>query len=133
MRGDPERMEATQEAPSFTKAEENNVAAFVGGDEPAPSTTGRRLKCAQGDRRINELGVEVPQLPGGRLGAEDQAGGAGLGGPQAPAGHGDASGHGGRIVISRKKNSGHYDPSRSVRDESFQVLMVSLLSFLSLV
>ena len=43
---------------------------------------------------------------------------------------GDASRHGGR---TRKKNSGHYDPSRSVRDESFQVLMVSLLSFLSLV
>ena len=126
-------MEATQEAPSFTKAEENNVAAFVEGETSQPLQRRAGGSSAQGDRRINELGVEVPQLPGGRLGAEDQAGGAGLGGPQAPAGHGDASGHGGRTVISRKKNSGHYDPSRSVRDESFQVLMVSLLFFLSLV
>ena len=36
MRGDPERMEATQEAPSFTKAEENNVAAFVEGETSQP-------------------------------------------------------------------------------------------------
>ena len=34
---------------------------------------------------------------------------------------------------SAGKKLWHYDPSRSVRDESFQVLMVSLLFFLSLV
>ena len=41
MRGDPERMEATQEAPSFTKAEEKNVAAFVEGETSQPFNDGQ--------------------------------------------------------------------------------------------